>query len=213
MGGAQNFGPVIAEKDEPYFHHAWERRTLGLVVAMGSTRMWTIDMSRASRESLPAAQYLSSSYYQIWLAGLRKLLVQRGLVTAEELDQGRALVPSVELDRRVSAADIPAALARGSPSERTLSQPARFRAGERVRTRNLHPATHTRLPRYCRDKAGTIMRIHGAHTFPDSNAVGKGEDPRWLYSVRFEAAELWGHDTTAAAVYVDLWEPYLEPAP
>jgi len=52
--------------------------------------------------------------------------------------------------------------------------------------------------------------VHGVHVFPDSNGMGRGEDPQWLYSVRFEARDLWGSDTTASAVYADLWEPYLE---
>jgi len=84
--------------------------------------------------------------------------------------------------------------------------------GDRVRTRNMNPATHTRLPRYCRDKPGTIVAVHGAHVFPDSNARGEGENPQWLYGVRFEARDLFGDDTTATAVHADLWEPYLEPA-
>ena len=210
MGGQQNFGPVVAEKDEPYFHDEWERRVLGMVVAMGGTGMWNLDMSRAARESLPPAQYLASSYYQIWFAGLRKLLVQRGLVTAEELEQGRVLAPPVPLKRTISADNVKAALSRGGPTEREPAAPARFRPGDTVRTRNVHPRTHTRLPRYCRDKLGTIVRLHGAHVFPDVNALGKGEDPQWLYTVRFDARELWGADTTASAVHADLFEPYLE---
>ena len=214
MGGQQNFGRVVAEKDEPYFHHAWERRTLGLVVAMGGTGTWNLDMSRSARESLPPARYLASSYYQIWLEGLSKLLVAHGLVTAEELERGRSLAPPVALKRTIAAGDVAAALARGGPTERSAAQPARFKPGDRVRTRNVHPSTHTRLPRYCRDKAGTIVRLHGAHVFPDSNAMGKGEDPQWLYTVRFEARELWGPDTTASVVHADLFEPYLLlPAP
>jgi hypothetical protein len=79
-----------------------------------------------------------------------------------------------------------------------------------VRTRIMNPTTHTRLPRYCRGKRGTITHLHGAHVFPDANVRGQGEAPQWLYTVRFEASELWGADTTATAVHVDCWEPYLE---
>ena len=212
MGGEQNFGAVVAEKDEPYFHHDWERRVLGMVVAMGGTGMWNLDMSRSARESLPPSRYLASSYYQIWFEGLRRLLVQRGLVSAQELEQVRALDPAVALKRTITVENVAAALARGGPTEREPAAPARFKPGDKVRTRNIHPATHTRLPRYCRDKAGTIVRLHGAHVFPDSNALGKGEDPKWLYTVRFDARELWGPDTTASAVHADLFEPYLDQA-
>lgn len=76
----------------------------------------------------------------------------------------------------------------------------------------MNPATHTRLPRYCRGKRGTIISVRGAHVFPDTNALAQGEHPQWLYTVQFEAAELWGPDTTASSVCVDCWEPYLEQA-
>ena len=82
-----------------------------------------------------------------------------------------------------------------------------------MRARNMHPVGHTRLPRYLRGHAGEIVAVHGAHVFPDSHAHGKGEDPRWLYAVRFEARDLWGEDRPAGdRVHADLWEPYLEPA-
>lgn len=89
----------------------------------------------------------------------------------------------------------------------------RFKVGDRVRARNVHPTGHTRLARYVRGKRGVIARVYGAHVFPDSNAMGRGEDPQWLYAVRFEARELWGDSAEPGqAVYFDAWESYLEPA-
>jgi nitrile hydratase subunit beta len=81
-----------------------------------------------------------------------------------------------------------------------------------VRARNMHPTGHTRLPRYVRGHIGTVMDVHGAHVFPDSNAAGLGEAPQWLYNVRFAGRELWGEaaDPTLT-VSVDAWETYLEP--
>lgn len=82
-----------------------------------------------------------------------------------------------------------------------------------VRARNLNPEGHTRLPRYVRGRQGQIHQHHGAHVFPDTNAHFQGEQPQHLYSVRFPAQELWGEKASATdAVYVDLWESYLEPA-
>jgi nitrile hydratase len=209
MGGLQSFGPVAVEKDEPRFHERWEGRALGMVVLMGAARQWNIDQSRAARESLPPATYLSSSYYKIWIEGLCKLMVERGLVTQEELADGIVRAPAKELANILTAESVPAAIARGSPTRRPESTRARFAVGDAVRSRNLNPPTHTRLPRYCRDKPGTIVKVHGMHVFADSHALGR-EDPQWLYTVRFDAADLWGPDTTASAVYVDCWEPYLE---
>lgn len=211
MGGLQSFGPVVPEKDEPPFHHGWERRALGLTLAMGATGSWTLDQTRAARESLAPAEYLSSSYYRIWVAALENLMLERGLLARSELAQGRALETPRPVARVLAAKDVEAALARGTPTARTPSQPARFAVGDRVRTRNWNPPGHTRLPRYCRDKPGTIVACHGVHVFADASAEGR-EDPQWLYGVRFEARDLWGPHTTASAVYVDCWEPYLEPA-
>jgi nitrile hydratase beta subunit len=210
MGGMQGFGPVRPEPGEPLFHGGWERRAFALTLAMGATGTWNIDMSRAARESLPPAQYLTSTYYQIWFEGLCKLLIEHGLATVEEIEAGKSMQPAAAVARVFQAADVRAALLRGFPYDRPMGYPARFVVGDAVRTRQMSPATHTRLPRYCRDKRGEIVAVRGAHAFPDTNARGQGEQPRWLYTVRFAATELWGDDTSAASVCVDCWEPYLE---
>ncbi|WP_375789792.1 SH3-like domain-containing protein [Bradyrhizobium sp. Pha-3] len=106
-----------------------------------------------------------------------------------------------------------AALLRGRPTDRPVSAPARFRIGDRVRAKNIHPTTHTRLPRYVRGRPGIIERLCGCHVFPDTNALQQGEYPQWLYTVRFDARDLWGPEADQLLkVSVDAWEPYLEPA-
>jgi nitrile hydratase len=82
-----------------------------------------------------------------------------------------------------------------------------------VRTKNIHPKTHTRLPRYARDKVGVVEALRGCHVFPDTVAIGKGEDPQWLYTVLFDGRELWGESAEASLkVSIEAFEPYLEPA-
>jgi nitrile hydratase len=93
--------------------------------------------------------------------------------------------------------------------QRQAKAPALFQIGDAVRTKNIHPQGHTRLPRYLRGHVGEIIGVHGAHVFPDSNAAGRGEDPRWLYTVRFKADEIWGNGSRDL-IHADLWEPYLE---
>lgn len=213
MGGVHGFGAVEIEPNEPYFHAGWERRALALTLAMGATGAWNLDMSRHAREARAPDDYLSKTYYEIWLAGLERLLMEAGLVTAEEIAAGRALEPALPVKRTLAAADVPAVLAKGGPTLRESRQPARFKPGDAVVACNMHPLGHTRLPRYARARRGEIALVHGCHIFPDSHAHGKGEDPRWLYSVRFPARELWGEDGDArSVVHIDLWEPYLEPA-
>jgi nitrile hydratase subunit beta len=213
LGGMMGFGRIGQEPDEPWFHAPWERRAFGVTLAMGATGAWNLDMSRHARESLPPAEYLSSSYYEIWTKGVERLVVKTGLVTEDELRLGQALAPPAPVRRVLRAEDVPAALARGGPTEREPPGPARFAVGDRVVARNMHPAGHTRLPRYVRGKPGTVERVHGAHVFPDTNAHGEGENPQWLYNVRFSGIDLWGEEADATlAVSIDAWESYLEPA-
>lgn len=203
------FGPVVPETDEPVFHAGWERRAFAFTVAMGATRSWNIDMSRRARESQPALNYWSSSYYEIWLTGLTRLMLERGLGTEEEIKTGKMMVPQLPVKRVLLGGMVPDFLTKGEPVDRPLGRPCRFKPGDKVRTRNMNPEGHTRLPRYARGCAGEIARVHGTHVFPDSSSAGKGDDPQWLYSVRFSAKELWGKDTRDC-VHLDLWEPYLE---
>ena len=114
--------------------------------------------------------------------------------------------------RSLAAADVTWTLGRGGPTVREPQAPARFKVGDRVRAREMHPATHTRLPRYVRGHVGEIERIHGCHVFPDAHAQGLGEDPQWLYAVCFDGRQLWGADADPSVrVSVDAFEPYLEP--
>jgi nitrile hydratase beta subunit len=213
LGGQAGFGAVAPEPDEPLYHAGWERRALGLTLAAGAMGHWTIDESRHARESLHPADYYASSYYEIWIKALERLLLRHGFVTAEELAAGQAAGAGTEPRRVLAAAEVPGMIARGSPYVREVATPPAFAVGERVRTAVMHPAGHTRLPRYARGKRGVIEAVNGAHVFPDSNAHGKGEAPQWLYTVVFEAAEIWGRDAEPGQrLSVDAWESYLEPA-
>ncbi|MHA6784207.1 nitrile hydratase subunit beta [Pseudonocardia saturnea] len=208
LGGMMGFGPVT--DDGVQFHADWERRALALTLAMGAAGRWSIDASRHARESLPPAQYLSSSYYAIWVAALERLLVSAGLVGADELEQGRASTPGADV-RAWDSADVARVLTTGSPYDRPADAPARFAVGDAVRTRVMHPAGHTRLPRYARGVPGVVERVHGAHVLPDANAHGEGEQPQWLYTVRIDGAALWGADTEPGlTVTIEAWESYLE---
>jgi nitrile hydratase subunit beta len=212
MGGMMGFGPIVPEKDEPVFHAAWERRAFALNLAMGASGGWNIDQGRSARESLHPAEYLAKSYYEIWVAGLQKLIAERGLVTEDEIAAGKSLRPPRPVPLVLIAESVPGLLAKGGPTQRTAVKPQRFEVGHWVRARNINPAGHTRLPRYVRGHVGIITHTHGVHVFPDANATGRGEDPQWLYTVRFAARELWGEAADPrATVSVDAWESYLEP--
>ena len=156
---------------------------------------------------------LTRSYYEKWFFRNQNLLIERGLIDEDELAAGHALRPAKNLTRGpFGLADVERVTKRGS-FYRPAQGPARFKIGDRVRTKNIHPKTHTRLPRYARDRVGVVERLHGTHAFPDSVAAGNGDDPQWLYTVRFDARELWGTDADPKLkVSIEAFEPYLEHA-
>ncbi|MEO5322438.1 nitrile hydratase subunit beta [Mesorhizobium sp. CC13] len=213
LGGQMGFGPVAPERDEPIFHAEWEKRALGVTLCAGAMGAWSIDESRFTRESLHPADYYASSYYEIWIKALERLLERHRFVTAGDLAAGQAIDPAAEPKRVLKAENVPAVLAKGGPCDRPVSTPARFSSGDRVRTRNFHPTGHTRLPRYARGKVGMIDAVREGYVLPDSNAHGKGENPQWVYTVVFSAGELWGEGADPTLeVSIDAWESYLEPA-
>jgi nitrile hydratase len=211
MGGMAGFGVVAPETDEPVFHAEWERRAFALTVAMNATGASNIDARRHARELLPPAYYWSHTYYEIWIAGLIAMLSDLGAISEAEIVAGHSQLTPKALPRTLRAGGVSAFVAAGMPFDRAATTAPLFKIGEPVRARNIHPRGHTRLPLYVRGRQGTIARVNGVHVYPDANAHGLGEDPRWLYSVRFSADELWGGDRWGE-VRLDLWEPYLEAA-
>jgi nitrile hydratase len=206
------FGPVEPEPNEPVFHERWEARCLALTRAIGFAELWNIDQSRFAIEALPPHRYLALSYYGRWALKLENLLLQRDLVDADEIAAGRSLRPGRQLAHTLRADEVDGALTRGAYA-REAAAPARYKPGDRVRARNIHPATHTRLPRYARGRIGVVERIRGCHVFPDSSAIGQGDNPQWLYTVCFDGRELWGEASDPKLkVSIEAFEPYLEPA-
>ena len=211
MGGMDGFGKVEPEPNEPMFHAEWEARVLAMVRAMGAAGAFNIDASRFYREALPPVVYLGSSYYRKWLLGLEDLLVDRGYIAADEIAAGRSTKAPKALKRgKFTVDDVERVMVRGK-FDRPAPSPAKFKAGDRVRARNIHPGTHTRLPRYARGHVGVIERDHGCHVFPDSAALDSGENPQWLYTVVFDGAELWGPNADPTVkISIEAFEPYLE---
>jgi nitrile hydratase subunit beta len=219
IGGTDGFGPVLPEPNEPVFHEPWEGRVFAMSMLRAGVPVPTsIDDGRHQIECLPPIQYISSSYYERWLARAEARIVRAGTLTREEIDAKAgqfAANPELVMPRREDPAfaeRISAILRAGNPVARAIQEKPRFAVGDRVRTRNLNPPGHTRLPRYARGRQGVITAHHGVHVFPDTNAHGLGENPQHLYNVRISARELWG-DTAEPneCVLIDLWESYLEP--
>jgi nitrile hydratase subunit beta len=190
MGGMMGFGPIAAPVTEPVFHEEWEGRMAALAMTVPGD--WSIDEDRSASESMHPAKYLKTSYYEHWLHGLESLLKKYTPDSSSSMRPEN--IWSAMTARRSYARDIPT--------------PAAFAIGQKIRVKIMNPTTHTRAPRYVRGHVGEIVTLHGAHVFPDSSALGLGENPQWLYGVRFTAKELWDRPANDV-IHLDLWEPYL----
>jgi nitrile hydratase beta subunit len=209
MGGMDGFGPIVPEQNEPVFHADWERRIYALIGVANRAAQVNIDEFRHAIERMPPARYLASSYYERWLAAVETLLVERGVLTREELiaKQDASIDPALIASAVPARGPAPVKDKQGSKSPRS-----RFVKGDRVRARNLNPVGHTRLPRYVRGKTGVVARDWGVFVFPDTNAHHAGTKRQHCYSVSFDARELWGKPANSRErLYIDLWEDYLEP--
>ena len=215
MGGRFGDGPVTPEAEDVVFHADWHRRALALTLATGTLGKWNIDVSRHARECLSPQDYTTFSYYEKWIAGVADMLVARGVVSADELEGSAEPTPSPLAEKALKAPQVAGVLARGGPADRPSDIAPTFAPGDNVVTRK-HPANtlvpggHTRLPAYAAGARGRVVRLHGTHVLPDSNAHGLGEAPEPLYAVAFPASELWAHpEHPRDEVVLDLWQSYL----
>jgi nitrile hydratase beta subunit len=200
LGGMSGFGAVEIEVDEPTFHEPWESVVFALNALGITTGAYNVDAYRHSIERMAPAHYLAASYYEKTLTGIASLLVENGIISLAELE-----------DRAGGAFPLSRPAAEVAPDGRAGDVEPRFGVGNRVLVRNLHPAGHTRVPRYVRGVIGEVLKVAPAFPFPDAAAHGLTERSEATYHVLFRAEDLW---TDAAgsreSVVVDLWETYLE---
>ena len=213
MGGMHGMGPLQIEENEPVFHEDWEGRVYALTRVLRLGPKWNIDMSRYSMEQLPPAVYLGSSYYKRWLLGLEKRLLGAGVLAPEELEDFKARSQSAGASaiHKMSPEEVRSAMKPWRAAQPEADLPPKFKPGDRVRARNINPVSHTRLPRYVRGHLGVVDRDLGVHMLPDAWVAQQEKRLQHVYSVRFEARELWGADASGKnAMYLDLWDDYLD---
>jgi nitrile hydratase subunit beta len=216
LGGAVGFGPVTPEADEPVFHADWERHAFALLLGAHAGLMTSHDF-RFGIERMDPAHYLWSSYYEHWLWTVEMALLEKGVVSAAEIEERTrhhlehpdAALPDrwdPELTARTTAR-----LRSGVPTMVDVDTPPRFAVGDEVVARSSRTTGHTRLPRYLHHKRGVVERVHPASHLPDTAAVGRGQDPEHVYTVGFDGAEVWGEGAEPRTrVCADLWERYLD---
>ena len=207
LGGKHGYGSVDQSQQEN-FVHPWEERVFALTLACGMLGRWNMDQSRYARERADPLEYLAGSYYEHWLHGLERLLLEQGLITAQELRTG--IAEQHAADRAVTPERVDEMLASGGPTLLPDDAPALFNVGDTVVVRTDNTTSHTRAPDYVKGKAGRIVNHHGSHVYADEHAASGVKKPAHLYCVCFAADTLWG-DTgcNGSSVHLDLFEPYL----
>jgi nitrile hydratase beta subunit len=206
LGGREGFGPIRwqDDNDSKPFHEPWQARTWAMCMLMfgqfrdGKTG-WTLDWSRHVIERITPADYLAMNYFDKWGQHLMAILIDEGVAEVQEFVEGRS--------HRNPPARVPTPL-----SASTEPGVAKYAVGDLVLAKRSIASMHTRLPAYVRGRKGVVDTYIGAAILADASAAGDiRKEP--LYAVRFEAAELWPESTgRRAAVYLDLWESYLERA-
>jgi nitrile hydratase subunit beta len=221
MGGMHGFGPI--ERDELSYHEAWEARVHGISNALAAP-----GGGRYSLEALDPAEYVGSSYYKRWLLARIHTLVDAGAITETELEAAvekfqadpdagmpeddadgyqKALDEVREARKKAGDSSFPPG---AGPDVGQANEP-RFKVGDRVTAKTIHPVGHTRLPRYVRGRAGEVISIYRPQGFQDHEPIDGGAPTQPMYAVRFEGQELWGDQAeTNSSVVLDMWESYLE---
>ena len=214
LGGRRGFGAVTVEKDEPVYHDRWEGTVIAGILATIMAGLYNVDQFRAGIDDLEPLSYITIGYYRRWLHTLEVNCVNAGVFSPEELEARIAEVAAgaplpVHDDPRLQRA-LRALIEQGASKAREVAHEPRFRVGDRVRGRRFPDARHVRIPGYAQGQAGTVEVVHEAFVFPDTNLLGEGENPEYVYAVRFRARDLWPDAEESASVLADLWESYLE---
>jgi nitrile hydratase subunit beta len=217
LGGMQGFGAVVVPGGDAAYHEPWERRAFALNLLMGIRNLGAGPGGRATREEMPAAEYLAASYYQRWLWSTERRLERGGDIQPGEVERMmerlRAGAPDPRRNDPAQAASTVAQVRAAGPPLAPATA-ARFAVGDRVRVRRLRPARHTRCPRYIRGATGRVERVQGLDGLPELTAYDEPATPEPVYAVAFDSRELWGDDGRPPwTVLVDLWEAYLEEVP
>jgi hypothetical protein len=82
LGGSPG-GPIDKSQHEI---EDWERLADAVTIVLDKKGIKTTDEHRRAQESLPPEHYEALSYYERWAAATELLLVEKGVLTREEID-------------------------------------------------------------------------------------------------------------------------------
>lgn len=211
MGGRHGFGQVEKPTDAPPFAEPWEGKAFALGILAIRAAGANMHAFRHAIDRVPPREYLTE-YYNRYTIGAQILLEDSGIVTGEEVRARAARLSGQDVPEPAPPEPHKPQMPSGGPGNlRSVDTPPAFAVGDRVRTADLDPVGHTRLPRYVRRRAGIVTAMRPSQVFPDTAAHFVGENPQHCYTVQFDSRELWGPDAEPFRLSIDLFEPYLEP--
>ena len=158
-----------------------------------------MDEYRHAIERMEPRHYLAASSYERSLTSLAALLVRKGVVTREELEQRT---------QGHSPLAAPSAPGRTNAAAREHFQP-----GDRVRVRTEYVPGHIQMPGYIRSKTGVVVSESPVYHFSDAHAHAVEAENEPTYDVRFRSEDLWPNSADPAPVHVGVFQSYLERAP
>jgi nitrile hydratase subunit beta len=85
VGGVEGFLLPEPELDEPPFHADWEAHVFAMNRALLGAGIYNLDEFRDAIERMPPDRYLASSYYEKWFSAITRLLVEKGVLTEEDV--------------------------------------------------------------------------------------------------------------------------------
>jgi nitrile hydratase len=211
MGGMHGFGEVVVPGGDDVFHADWERRSFALNLLTGFERLRR-NNGRATREEMEPARYLDAGYYERWLWSTERGLLDAGTIAPGEVEEWMERLRDGEPAPSREDPALTARMLEALDDVERLAPAAApaFAVGDRVRARRMHPAGHTRLPRYLRGVAGVVDAVTCEDRLPDM----PGDHPvEPVYTVRFASRDVFGDlDEPPFSIVADLWQSYLEAA-
>lgn len=198
LGGKQGFGPVVKNVGKKaVYRHSWEAKAHAISGRMVALGIYNMDEYRHAVERMSPSWYMNAMYYERILAAVSSLCVEKGVVSADALNEKAGHV--VPLVRPIG------------PGRQALIVDT-FVVGEQVRVKNEFFGGHTRMPAYIRGKTGLIVALSPRCPYPDAGAHGLQSDMQATYDVRFNSEDLWPDASDKAKIHVNVFAAYLERA-
>jgi nitrile hydratase beta subunit len=214
VGGADGWGRVRSpDPEEKVFPQGWHGRAFALTLLSIRVSGRNVDAFRHALERLDPVDYLSDGYFGRWLNASETMLTESSILAPGALAaRARNLRGETVDEPPAPEPNRPDYKPTAEGSLRPLDTPPLYAVGDEVCAKDRSVPGHSRLPRYVRGRRGVVELVQPSAVLPDTHAHFLGENPQYVYSVRFDSHELWGSEAESFALTIELFESYLETA-